>query len=113
MGGGGGDAGRRRVHGARAGAGQPLGGRFLGARLRWPVLPIASVIDGGHAALGVMEDSAHDQARSLPIPAIMLATGPEAIGVEIISDARCVSPDWALAQPRGLPVELLAPKICK
>src|SRR5713101_7055098 len=30
-----------------------------------------------------MEHSAHDQAQSLPSPAIMLATGPEAVGVEI------------------------------
>ena len=47
MGDGGGDAGRRRVYGARAWVGQPLGRRFLGARLRWPVLPIASLIDEG------------------------------------------------------------------
>jgi hypothetical protein len=43
----------------------------------------------------VMEDSANGQARSLPIPAIMLATGPEAVGAEIISEARCVATDRA------------------
>ena len=55
---------------------------FPGARLRWPILPIAAFIDGGYAALSMLEDFAHGQARSLPIPAIMLATGPEAVGVE-------------------------------
>jgi len=27
----------------------------------------------------------------------MLATGPEAVGVEIISDARCLAMDWAIS----------------
>jgi hypothetical protein len=27
----------------------------------------------------------------------MLATGPEAVGVEILSDARCLAMDWAVS----------------
>jgi hypothetical protein len=66
----------------------------------------------------VMEDSAHDQAQSLPSPTIMLATGPEAVGVEIISDARCLAMDGAgsvgeraLLTPRGEPTQLVSLRV--